>query len=267
MSSARRCRASSRPRLLLRHYGNRLPESEKLEILDSIAAGVKRMTRMLDRVLLLGKADAQMLEFEPHPLDLQALCEQLVEEAHPQQPDNLCELRLDYTAGTGRGLYDEKLLRHIFSNLLSNAVKYSPLGGLVLFRVRTEEDMVILEVADEGIGIPGGRAAAPVRVLPPRQQCRHHPGHGPGPGHRAQYGRHPRRQHRRAEQRGLKNHVYRAPAGAALTGPAMTPPLVIQRRRLLQSLALAGAGCLPAGPCGRATAALRHLADQRRTPR
>lgn len=139
---------------LLRHYGSRLPESEKLEILDSIAAGVKRMTRMLDRVLMLGKADAQMLEFEPHPLDLQALCQQLVEEARMQQPGSLCELRLDYTAGTGQGLYDEKLLRHIFSNLLSNAVKYSPLGGLVLFRVRTEEDMVVLEVEDEGIGIP-----------------------------------------------------------------------------------------------------------------
>lgn len=139
---------------LLRHYGSRLPESEKLEILDSIAAGVKRMTGMLDRVLLLGKADAQMLEFEPHPLDLHRLCHQLVEEARTQQPDSLCELQLDYSAGAGEGLYDEKLLRHIFSNLLSNAVKYSPLGGLVRFTVSIDQDTTVMEVADEGIGIP-----------------------------------------------------------------------------------------------------------------
>ncbi|WP_431095978.1 7TM diverse intracellular signaling domain-containing protein [Polaromonas aquatica] len=139
---------------LLRHYGNRLPESEKLEILDSIAAGVKRMTSMLDRVLLLGKADAQMLEFEPHMLDLQKLCHQLVEEARTQQPDTLCELRLDYMADPGEGLYDEKLLRHIFGNLLSNAVKYSPLGGLVRFTVRPDKDSLVMEVSDEGIGIP-----------------------------------------------------------------------------------------------------------------
>ncbi|AYQ29873.1 MULTISPECIES: 7TM diverse intracellular signaling domain-containing protein [unclassified Polaromonas] len=139
---------------LLRHYGSRLPEQEKLEILDSIAAGVKRMTGMLDRVLLLGKADAQMLEFEPHLLDLQKLCEQLLEEARMQQPDSLCELRLEYSAAPGLGLYDEKLLRHIFGNLLSNAVKYSPLGGLVLFKVREDEGMTVMEVADEGIGIP-----------------------------------------------------------------------------------------------------------------
>ncbi|MEO6016860.1 MAG: 7TM diverse intracellular signaling domain-containing protein, partial [Polaromonas sp.] len=43
---------------LLRHYGARLPEAEKLDILDNISDGVQRMTRMLDRVLLLGKADA-----------------------------------------------------------------------------------------------------------------------------------------------------------------------------------------------------------------
>jgi len=139
---------------LLRHYGSRLPEHEKLEILDSIAAGVKRMTSMLDRVLLLGKADAQMLEFEPHLLDLHRLCHQLVEEARTQQPDSLCELRLDYSAGAEEGLYDEKLLRHIFSNLLSNAVKYSPLGGLVRFTVSIDQDMLVMEVADEGIGIP-----------------------------------------------------------------------------------------------------------------
>jgi PAS domain S-box-containing protein len=139
---------------LLRHYGSRLPEHEKLEILDSIAAGVKRMTGMLDRVLLLGKADAQMLEFEPHPLDLQKLCNQLLEEARMQQPDSLCDLRLAYTAEPGLGMYDEKLLRHIFGNLLSNAVKYSPLGGLVTFKVRADADMIVLDVADEGIGIP-----------------------------------------------------------------------------------------------------------------
>ncbi len=139
---------------LLRHYGSRLPEHEKLEILDSIAAGVKRMTGMLDRVLLLGKADAQMLEFEPHPLDLQKLCNQLLEEARMQQPDSLCDLRLAYTAEPGLGMYDEKLLRHIFGNLLSNAVKYSPLGGLVMFKVRADADMIVMEVADEGIGIP-----------------------------------------------------------------------------------------------------------------
>lgn len=139
---------------ILQHYGERLPASEKAEVLDTIAASVQRMTRMLDRVLLIGKAEAQMLEFEPRPLDLEKLCQQLVQEARTLQPDSPCELRLLFEAGGGTGLHDEKLLRHILGNLLSNAVKYSPLGGVVWCRVFLKDRQLVLEVSDKGIGIP-----------------------------------------------------------------------------------------------------------------
>jgi len=139
---------------LLRHYGDRLPQDERIEILDSIAAGVQRMSRMMDRVLLLGKADAGMLEFQPRMLELAPLCRQLVEEARAQQPDHLNDVALEVDEGVGRGVYDEKLLRHIFGNLLSNALKYSPGGGAVRFDVRREDGATVFEVADRGIGIP-----------------------------------------------------------------------------------------------------------------
>jgi PAS domain S-box-containing protein len=139
---------------LLRHYGERLPQSERTEVLDSISGGVQRMSRMLDRVLLLGRADAQMLDFEPRMLDLPPLCRQLVDEARIQHPEGKCEVVAEWGSGVGEGLYDEKLLRHIFGNLLSNAIKYSPAGGQVHFRVRREGGDTVFEVADQGIGIP-----------------------------------------------------------------------------------------------------------------
>ncbi len=139
---------------ILKHYGERLPASEKAEVLDTIAASVQRMTRMLDRVLLIGKAEAQMLEFEPRPLDLEKLCQQLVQEAGALEPGSRCELRLQFAPGGGAGLHDEKLLRHILGNLLSNALKYSPQGGVVLCRVFAEDSQLVLEVSDKGIGIP-----------------------------------------------------------------------------------------------------------------
>lgn len=139
---------------ILKHYGDRLPAQEKSDTLDTIAASVQRMMRMLDRVLLIGKAEAQMLEFQPGRLDLQALCRRLLDEAKLQQPDSACELQLDYTAEGGAGQYDEKLLRHIFGNLLSNAVKYSPRGGVVRFSVARDRQAIVMEVSDQGIGIP-----------------------------------------------------------------------------------------------------------------
>ncbi|RYX93736.1 MAG: PAS domain S-box protein [Comamonadaceae bacterium] len=139
---------------VLRHYGDRLPAEEKLEVLDSIASGVQRMSRMMDRVLLLGKAEAHMLEFAPAPLDLRALCRDLVAEARTQGPQPGCDVALEVASNVEPGEYDEKLLRHIFGNLLSNALKYSPQGGKVRFRVYLSQGQVVFEVADQGIGIP-----------------------------------------------------------------------------------------------------------------
>jgi PAS domain S-box-containing protein len=139
---------------LLRHYGERLPEAERIEVLDSIVAGVQRMSRMMDRVLLLGKAEAGMLEFRPQTIDLVPLCRQFVEEARAMLPGHPGEVALELGDGVGEGVYDEKLLRHIFSNLLSNALKYSPEGGPVRFQVRREGPSTVFQVADQGIGIP-----------------------------------------------------------------------------------------------------------------
>jgi signal transduction histidine kinase len=138
---------------LVEHYGSRLPAEEQKELFQSIRAGVERMTKMLDDVLIIGRAEAQMLEFKPAPTDLAAFCEGLVEEL---QRSTAAKRPLDYAYEGARGPVnvDEKLLRHVLINLLSNAIKYSPRGGPVEFRVRVENGTAAFEVADHGIGIP-----------------------------------------------------------------------------------------------------------------
>jgi signal transduction histidine kinase len=52
------------------------------------------------------------------------------------------------------GLFDKKLLQHIVGNLMSNAIKYSPGGGVVRLTVRQCGEATMMEVNDQGIGIP-----------------------------------------------------------------------------------------------------------------
>jgi PAS domain S-box-containing protein len=139
---------------LLKYYSDRMAAHEKAEVIQSIESSVQRMTRMLDRVLLIGKVEAQMLEFKPDRVDLVALCLALVEEARNQLPEAPCVLRTEFGEGVGWGIYDEKLLGHIFGNLLSNAMKYSPQGGDVCFNVYHQGLETVFEVTDQGIGIP-----------------------------------------------------------------------------------------------------------------
>ncbi len=139
---------------LLKYYGDRMPDIEKADVIRSIESSVQRMARMLDRVLLIGKVEAQMLEFKPGKIDLVALCLGLVEEARNQLPDSPCTVRTEFAKDVGWGMYDEKLLGHIFGNLLSNAIKYSPQGGEISFKVYRLGDETVFEVLDQGIGIP-----------------------------------------------------------------------------------------------------------------
>jgi PAS domain S-box-containing protein len=138
---------------LLEHYGARLPPEEQKDLHLSVRTAVERMTKMLDNVLIIGRAEAQMLEFKPAPTDLPGFCEDLVEE---MQLSAGTRHRLEYSfEGVRRPVkVDEKLLRHVLVNLISNAIKYSPQGGAVEFRVRLADGEATFEITDSGIGIP-----------------------------------------------------------------------------------------------------------------
>ena len=144
---------------LLRHYDARLPAEERQALLQSIESAVKRMEHMLNRILLIGRAEAEMLEFTPQVCDLQALCARCVQEAQQQHPQARSVLQWEWALAQPEWLCDAKLLGHILGNLLSNALKYSPDGGLVQFRVEPHPQGIALVVQDQGIGIPEAEQA------------------------------------------------------------------------------------------------------------
>jgi signal transduction histidine kinase len=139
---------------LMRYYSDRMDAAEKDETLAGIEIAVQRMTNMLERVMLIGKSDADMLDFAPRTLNLDHLCRDLMSEAMAQQRGATSQVNYRFDLADPMGGYDEKLLRHIFSNLLSNALKYSPEGLPIEFRIQKDGQKVVFEVVDQGIGIP-----------------------------------------------------------------------------------------------------------------
>ena len=138
---------------LLQHYSQTWPEDKKLKHYNRIEAAVKRMTKLLDDVLLYSKAESGKLEFNPKPLVLKNFCSDLVEEIQLGIGENH-KLNFVYLGPCNNACMDEKLLLHILTNLLTNAIKYSPQDTTVLFGCSCENQEVIFEIKDEGIGIP-----------------------------------------------------------------------------------------------------------------
>jgi PAS domain S-box-containing protein len=144
---------------LLLHYEQRLPVDERRELLQSIESSVNRMVHMLDRILVIGKAEAEMLEFQPRPCDLKVLCERFMNDARQQHPQARSSLELVWELDYVQVLCDEKLMGHMLGNLLSNALKYSPDGGPVVLRVTSENEAIVFYIQDQGIGIPESEQA------------------------------------------------------------------------------------------------------------
>jgi PAS domain S-box-containing protein len=138
---------------LIADYGERLPGEEKAELVGVIKSSVKRMGQMLEDILVIGRADAGRLEFNPEPVDLKSLCERIAQEAR-KTTQTAHEVELQCTLKKKHYLLDERLLRHVLHNLLINAIKYSPQSGRVGLRVMAGEASMKFIVEDQGIGIP-----------------------------------------------------------------------------------------------------------------
>jgi signal transduction histidine kinase len=111
------------------------------------------MVEMLDAILMVSKAESGKLPVQATPIDVDAFCGELaasLEESAAGQHTIAYERAGDWT----NVRLDPKHLRHILTNLVSNAIKYTPGGGAIRLRLRTDGDAGIFEVSDPGIGIP-----------------------------------------------------------------------------------------------------------------
>jgi PAS domain S-box-containing protein len=138
---------------LLQHYGQIWTEDKKSKHYNRIKDAVKRMTVLLDDVLLISKAESGKLDFQPKTLLLKDFCRDLVEEMQLGAGDKH-KIIFIYSGPCTDACMDEKLLLHILSNLLMNAVKYSPQDTNIRFSCNCQNGEVVFEIQDEGIGIP-----------------------------------------------------------------------------------------------------------------
>lgn len=138
---------------LLQERESKLTEQQKLTLFQMIRSASNNMVRLLDEVLLVGRADADSLKFYPAPLDLVSFCRQLVEELQIGTGKNH-QLVFTSKGDIAQTIWDEDLLRHILGNLLANAVKYSPEGSIVELELTAEEKTATFSIRDRGIGIP-----------------------------------------------------------------------------------------------------------------
>jgi len=111
---------------------------------------LQRMSRMIDDMLFLAKADNGLIVPDAKPVALEALCAQLLDYYQLSADERGVRFELS-GAGTIQG--DLLMLRRALSNLLSNALRYTPDDGVIRLQIEHVADKVSLSVANPGATI------------------------------------------------------------------------------------------------------------------
>ncbi len=134
------------------------PEPRVRSLLALVGRQVARLSRMASDILDSARIGAGKLQIERAEVDVRALAAEAIELFAPVSSRHRLVLEAEET----RDLVvvgDAARIAQVLDNLISNAIKYSPDGGAVRLRLARREREIVIEVADEGIGIaPGDHA-------------------------------------------------------------------------------------------------------------
>lgn len=122
--------------------------------MSRVASETERITRLVEDLLLLARLDSGR-PLEREPVDLSRLAVDAVSDAHVAGPDHQWDLDLPEEPVMVPG--DAARLHQVVANLLANARVHTGAATVVTTRLTTEPTHVLLQVIDNGPGIPAAQ--------------------------------------------------------------------------------------------------------------
>jgi heavy metal sensor kinase len=114
---------------------------------------IDKLTRLVNQLLTLARAESGEIRLAREPVDLAAMVATVTEQLEPVAQAGDLTLRCDVDQpATVMG--DRRWLERLLLNLLDNAMKYTPRGGHIRVTVSCASGRARIDVRDTGTGIP-----------------------------------------------------------------------------------------------------------------
>lgn len=140
----------SNAELLLRHPQHTI-EEETIRITNVVRETI-RMSKLVSTLFTLARADANQIEMQVAPLNLNEVITHVVEQLHPLAEMKKISLQIDLEDEIEL-MADKERLHQLFVILLDNAIKYTGAEGHISLLCYKQSNMAFIKVMDTGCGI------------------------------------------------------------------------------------------------------------------
>lgn len=121
---------------------------------EVIQRQVGHMSRLVEDLVDMSRVTMGLVLLNKQMVDIGRIAHEAVEQIRPMMVAKRHTLTLDLPLIPCQTFGDKTRLVQVLSNLLSNAARYTPGDGNISLRVVPEHDKILVEVTDNGIGIP-----------------------------------------------------------------------------------------------------------------
>jgi two-component system sensor histidine kinase KdpD len=133
-------------------YQNDLSLADRSELAHTIQEEAERLNRFVQNLLDMTRLGSGSMRPSADWADLNDIVRAAVDRAEKLLKRR--QVRIDIDPQIPLLHVDSVLVQQVFFNLLDNACKYSPAGSTVTIWARAKKDQVLIEVCDQGAGIP-----------------------------------------------------------------------------------------------------------------
>ncbi|MGE5123344.1 MAG: ATP-binding protein [Acidobacteriaceae bacterium] len=130
-----------------------LINEQQAEFIHHIQTSVQHITSLINDLMDLGRVEADY-DLQMEEVNLKDIIQQSIGDLEFQINEKMQVLQLSIPDGLPAILGNPLHLQRMITNLVENAVKFTPSMGKIDVRCRAEGNQLILEVADNGPGIP-----------------------------------------------------------------------------------------------------------------
>lgn len=121
---------------------------------EALHIEAQHLTRLVEDLRVLSLADAGELSLHNQVVAPSLLLERLVDAFGPQAEAAGLSLTSDGAAGLPDVCVDLERMVQAMANLVANALRHTPRGGNIVLAARHDDEATVLEVRDDGEGIP-----------------------------------------------------------------------------------------------------------------